>query len=222
MATIPYSSTVGSLMYVMVCTRSNIAHAIGVVNRFLSNPSRDHWEAVKWILRYLKGSSRMYLCFGEPKPILEGYIDADMVGDLDGRKSSRYLFTFVGAVVSWQLKLQKFVALSTTEAEYVAMTEAGKEMLWLKRFLQQLVMKQNKSIIHYDSQSALDLSKNAMYHSYTKHIDIRYHWLHQVIEKQQFKLEKIHTDKNPTHMMTKVVTHEKFQLCTELTGMDSR
>jgi hypothetical protein len=118
--------------------------------------------------------------------------------------------------------LQKCVALSTTEAEYIAMAEAGKEMLWLKRFLQQLGMKQERYVIHCDSQSALDLSKNAMYHSRTKHIDVIYHWFRQAAEEQQFKLEKICTDKNLADMMTKVVMHEKLQLCAELIGMDCR
>jgi hypothetical protein len=208
-------------MYAMVCTRPDIAHAVGMVSRFLSNPGKDHWEAVKWILRYLKGSSSKCLSFGGAESTLEGYTDADMAGDLDSRKStSGILFTFAGGAVSWQSKLQKCVALSTTEAEYVAMTEAGKEMLWLKRFLQELGMKQEKYVIHCDSQSALDLSKNAMYHSRTKHNDVRYHWLRQEVEEQHFKLEKIHTDKNPADMMTKVVTREKLQLCAKLISMN--
>lgn len=223
MVAIPYSSAVGSLMYAMVCTRPDIAHAVGVVSRFLSNPGKEHWEVVKWILRYLKGSSNKCLCFGGSDSILKGYTDADMAGDLDGRKStSGIVFTFAGGAVSWQSKLQKCVALSTTEAEYIAMAEAGKEMLWLKRFLDQLGMKQERYVIHCDSQSALDLSKNAMYHSRTKHIDVRYHWLRQAAEEQQFMLEKIHTDKNPADMLTKVVAREKLQLCAELIGMDRR
>ena len=118
----------------------------------------------------------MCLCFGSVEPILEGFTDADMVGDLDGRKStSGFLFTFVGGAVTWQSKLQKCVALSTTEAEYIAVAEAGKEMLWLMRFLQELGFEQKEYKIHCDSQSALDLSKNSMYHSRTKHIDVRYH-----------------------------------------------
>ncbi|CAA0841643.1 cysteine-rich RLK (RECEPTOR-like protein kinase) 8 [Striga hermonthica] len=217
MAGVPYSSTVGSLMYSMVCTSPDIAYAVGIVSMYLSNPGKDHWEAVKWILRYLKGSGNKSLCFGRKNPILEGYTDADMAGDLDSRKStSGFVFTFAGGAVSWQSKLQKSVALSTTEAEYIAMTEAGKEMLWLKRFLQQLGMKQERYDIHCDRQSALDLSKNAMYHFRTKHIDVTYHWLRQAMEEQQFMLEKIHTDKNPADMMTKVVTGGKLQLCAEL------
>lgn len=108
MKDVPYASAVGSLMYAMVCTRPDIAHAVGVVSRFLANPGKEHWTAVKWILRYLKGTSKLCLCFGSAKPVLEGYTDADMAGDVDSRKStSGYLFTFAGGAVSWQSKLQK-------------------------------------------------------------------------------------------------------------------
>uniref|UniRef100_A0A2N9J1S8 Integrase catalytic domain-containing protein n=1 Tax=Fagus sylvatica TaxID=28930 RepID=A0A2N9J1S8_FAGSY len=193
MASIPYSSAVGSLMYAMVCTRPDIAHAVGVVSRFMVNPGKEHLGS-----------------------------NADMAGDLDGRKStSGFLFTFAGGAVSWQSKLQKCVALSTTEAEYIAATEAGKEMLWMKRFLQDLGLKQDEYVVHCDSQSALDLSKNSTYHSRTKHIDVRYHWLRQIVDQQLMQLRKIHTDKNPADMLTKVVPKEKLELCAGSAGMNS-
>ena len=94
---VPYSSVIGSLMYAMVCNRPDIAHAVGVVSRFLKNPIKEHWEVVKWILRYLRRSSDECLCFGASNPILKGYIDSDMAGDLDNRKSTtEYLFFFQG------------------------------------------------------------------------------------------------------------------------------
>uniref|UniRef100_A0A3Q7GYL8 Retrovirus-related Pol polyprotein from transposon TNT 1-94-like beta-barrel domain-containing protein n=1 Tax=Solanum lycopersicum TaxID=4081 RepID=A0A3Q7GYL8_SOLLC len=106
MSHIPYSSVVGSLMYAMVCTRPDIAHAVGLVSRYLANPSKVHWEAVKWILRYLRGTSNLSLCFGGGEPILEGFTDADMARDLDNWKStSGYLFKFAGGAISWQSKL---------------------------------------------------------------------------------------------------------------------
>uniref|UniRef100_A0A2N9IN96 Integrase catalytic domain-containing protein n=1 Tax=Fagus sylvatica TaxID=28930 RepID=A0A2N9IN96_FAGSY len=105
----------------------DIAHAVGVVSRFMVNPGKEHWEAVKWIFRYLRGSSKSCLSFGSSKPVLEVYTDADMASDLDGRKStSGFLFTFVGGAVSWQSKLKKCVTLSTTEAEYIVATESRK------------------------------------------------------------------------------------------------
>ena len=152
MKKIPYASAVGSLMYAMVCTRPDIAHAVGVVSRFLSNPGKEHWQAVKWILRYLNGTSRVCLCFGSGQPVLDGYTDADMAGDLDSRKStSGYMMTFAGGAVSWQSRLQKCVALSTTEAEYIAVVEASKELLWMKKFLQELGINQEKFVLFCDS-----------------------------------------------------------------------
>ena len=139
---------------------------------------------MKWIFRYLRGSSKLCLTFGDSKPVLEGYVDADWAGDLNGRKSiSGYLFTFAGGAVSWQSRLQKCVALSTIEAEYIAANEAGKEMLSLKQFLQELGLKQDGYVVNCDSQNTIDLSKNSVYHSHSKHIEVRYNWLRLVIEQ---------------------------------------
>ena len=145
-----------------------------------------------------------------------------MAGDFNGRKStSRYLFTFVGGAVSWQSRLQKCVALSTTETEYIAANEVSKEMLWMKLFFQELGLMKDKHVVHCDSQSAIDLSKNATFHSHSKHIEVRYHWIRLVIEKRLMQLRKIHTEKNPVDMLTKVVTNEKLDLCAKITGMNS-
>ena len=93
-------------MYAMVCTRPDISHAVGVVSRFLANPGKAFWEAVEWIFRYLKGTSKVCLSFGGSEPSLKGYIDSAMARDLDCRKStSGYQFTFVEGAISWQSKL---------------------------------------------------------------------------------------------------------------------
>ena len=116
-------------MYAMVCTRRDIAYAVGVVSGFMSNPGEAHWAVVKWILRYLRDTSKLFLCFGNGDPVLQGYADADYAGDRDSRKStSGYLVTFAGGVVSWQSKLQKCISLSTTEAEYRVAAEACTEV----------------------------------------------------------------------------------------------
>ena len=136
MSKVPYASTIGSLMYAMVCTRPNIAHAVEVVSRYMSRPGKQHQEIVKWILRYLKGSIDTCLCFTSASLKLQGYVDVDLAGDIDSRKSSTgFVFTLGGATISWASNLQKIIVLSTTEAEYVAATEAGKEMIWLHGFL---------------------------------------------------------------------------------------
>jgi hypothetical protein len=217
---VPYSSAVGSLMYAMVCIRADITHAVGVVSRFLANPGKEHWNAVKWILRYLRGTSKMSLCFGSREPELIGYTDADMAGDIDSRKStSGFLITFSGGAVSWQSKLQKCVALSTTEAEFIATTEACKEMLWMKQFLHELGQEQQKYVVHCDSQSAIHLSKNSSFHSRSKHIDVRYHWIRDMLDSKQLQLEKIHTDDNCSDMMTKSLPKDKYEFCRRAAGL---
>jgi len=101
MSKVPYSSTVGSLMYAMVCTRKNIAHAMGVVRRYMNNLSKEHWQAMKWILKYLRGTNTKALCFVGSNTILQGYVDSDMAGDIDNtRRTTGYVFTIGGTTVS--------------------------------------------------------------------------------------------------------------------------
>ena len=222
MAKVPYASAVGSLMYAMVCTRPDIAHAVGVVSRFMSNPGREHWEAVKWLLRYLKGTSKIALCYNKKDVILEGFSDADLGGCLDTRKSTTgYIFTLGGTAVSWMSRLQKSVALSTTEAEYMAISEASKEMIWLKNSLEELGKKQADSALYSDSQSAIHLAKNPVFHARTKHIQLRYHFTRELISNGTLSLKKILGSRNPADMLTKVVTSEKLKLCIASTGLQN-
>ena len=215
MAKVSYSSAVTSLIYVMLCTRPDIAHAVGVVIKFLENLGKEHQEVVKWILRYLRGITKDCLS------ILKGYTHADIAGDLYNRKSTtRYLFTFLGAI-SWQSKLQKCVALSTTEEECIAATEAGKQMVWMKRFLPELGLHQKEYLIDCDIQNAIDLGRNTMYHARTKHIDVRYHWIRKKIQDGSMQVMKIPTSENHSNMLTKVVSRDKFELCKEHVGMHS-
>ena len=90
-----YASVVGSLMYAMVYTRLDIAHAVGFVSRYMNNPGKEHWMAMKWILKYLRGTTNQELCFGGSNISLQGYVDANMVGDRDNRRSNIGLETFM-------------------------------------------------------------------------------------------------------------------------------
>ena len=130
MSKVTYASAIGNLMYTMVCTRLDIAHVVGVVSRFMSRPRKQHWEVVKWILRYLKGSSDTCLYFTGAILKLQGYVDADLLGDIDSRKSTTgFIFTLGGTAISWASNLQKIITLSTIEAKYVIAIEARKEII---------------------------------------------------------------------------------------------
>jgi hypothetical protein len=126
----------------------------------------------------LRGTATHALCFGGSDTFLQGYVDSDMAGDKDSRRSTtRYVFTIGGTLVSWILKLQKVVALSTTEVEYVVATEDSKEMIWLQRFMEELGKKHENSRLYCDSESAIHLAKNSAFHLKTKHIKLRYHFI---------------------------------------------
>ena len=136
-----------------------------------------------------------------------------MAGDRDNMRSTTgYVFTVEGTTISWVSKIQSVVALSTTEVEYVAATEASKEMIWLQRFMGELGKEHDKGTLYSDSQSAIHLAKNSAFHSKTKHIQLKYHFIRSVLEDGQLKLEKIHTSQNPADMLTKVVTREKLRI----------
>ncbi|KAE8664067.1 hypothetical protein F3Y22_tig00112857pilonHSYRG00227 [Hibiscus syriacus] len=130
MVKVMYASAIGSLIYDMVCTRPDIAQAVGAVSRYMNNPGKVHWKAVKWILRYLRGTTNKALCFKGGDTTLTGYVDADLAENVNIRMSTTgYVYTLGGTAVSWVSQLHKIVSLSTTEAEYVAVIEASKEMV---------------------------------------------------------------------------------------------
>ncbi|KAH9651791.1 hypothetical protein KPL70_026888 [Citrus sinensis] len=189
----------------------DIAQAVGAVSRYMANPGGEHWIAVKRILRYIRGTSDVALCYGESEFTVRGYVDSDFARDLDKRKSTTgYVFTLAGAAVSWVSKLQTVVALSTTEAEYMAATQACKEAIWIQRLLEELGHGQEKISVFCDSQSALHFARNPAFHSRTKHIGVQYHFVREVVEDGSVDLQKIHTKENLADVLTKPINTDKF------------
>ncbi|XP_062080405.1 secreted RxLR effector protein 161-like [Humulus lupulus] len=222
MEKIPYAEAIGSVMYSMISTRPDIAYAVSVLSRYMENPGEEHWKGVKWLLRYLKETSNLGLKFDKTglKTHLEGYVDADYASNRDTRKSiTSYCFQLNGCCISWKVQLQQVVALSTTEAEFMATTEIFKEAVWLKGILNEIKMLSGKVIVYSDSQSSIHLSRNPVYHERSKHIDIRLFWIRNKIEEGEVNLEKIPSEDNPADAGTKVLTVSKFQHCLDLLNM---
>ncbi|KAH9650921.1 hypothetical protein KPL70_026553 [Citrus sinensis] len=191
--------------------RPDIIQAVGVVSRYMANPDGEHWIVVKRILRYIRGTSDVALCYGGSEFSVKGYVDLDFAGDLDKMKSTTgYVFTLAGAAVSWVSKLQTVVALSTTEAKYMVATQACKEAIWIQRLLEELGHKQQKIPVFCDSQSALHIARNLAFHSKTKHIGVQYHFVREVVEDRSVDLQKIHTKENLTDVLTKSINADKF------------
>ena len=194
MSQLLYASVMGSLMFAMICTRQNIVQAVGAISQYMADPGREHWEVVKGILRYIKGTTNVALCYGGSDFTIKGYVDLDFAGDLDKRKSTLgYVFTLAGGAVSWVSKLQMVVALSTAEPKYMAATQACKEAVLIQRILEEIGHKQEKIFLFCDNQSVLHIARNPTFHSRTKHIGVQYHFVGELVDKGTVDMQKIHT-----------------------------
>ena len=134
-----YAQAIGSLMYVMNCTRPDIAYVVSKLSRYTSNPSSDHWKTIGRVLRYLKYTQNYGLHYSKYPAVLEEYCDANWISDTkDSKSTSGYLFTLGGGAVSWKSSKQMCIARSTMESEFVALDKAGEEAEWLRHFLEDI------------------------------------------------------------------------------------
>ena len=214
-STIPYREAVGCLMYAMVLTRLDIAFAVSRVAKFTSTPRQSHWTAVKRIFRYLSGTQHMGLSYyGFTSDLtLRGYCDADYAGDHDDRKSRTcYMFILANGAIAWCSKWQGCTADSTTEAEFVALTESVKEAIWLRRLLHSLGFPSTQPTqIFSDNQGAIQLVKNPRYHKRTKHIETKYYLIREKYDQQQIVVSYINTKQQLADILTKALTCDTFQ-----------
>ena len=218
-----FQQAIGCLTYASISTRPDIAAAVGALSQFMSKPSEEHWVGVKRILRYLKGTLNHGLCFRSDTDTLSGYSDADWAGDLDTRRStSGYLFMIGGATVSWSSKKQATVAKSTTEAEYVALSFAAQEAIWLRRLMADIGFGDvNPTVILEDNNGAIDLSKNPKHHNRTKHIDIAYHFTRERVESKELSIQYCHTSDMVADAFTKGIGRVQFEKLRDMMGVES-
>jgi len=213
----PYREAVGSLMYAAVATRPDISHAVSALSRFLDNPGSTHWEAVKRVFRYLAGTRNHTLTYGGERHDLIGYTDADGAMEEHRHAVSGYAFLIDGGAVSWYSRKQELVTLSTAEAEYVAATHAAKEAIWLRRLILELFpLPTSPTILFCDNQAAIKLASDDNYHARTKHIDIRYHFIRQVVADGTVSLVYCPTDDMAADFLTKSLPKWKVSMhaCT--------
>ena len=218
-----FQKEIGSLLYLTTATRPDLAYSVGNCARYMSNPSIEHFNALNKIWRYLAKTARYSLIYqSDQKPLLKGYCDADWGGDYDTRKSTTgYIFLFGNTAISWSSKLQKTVALSSCEAEYMALKEAIKEEEALQTLFKQI--KPLKELysrdIYTDSRSAIELAKNPIFHARSKHIDIQYHYVREANQKGIIKLNYIPTEKQLADGFTKPLDNSKWLNSLTLIGI---
>lgn len=223
MAMIPYQEAVGSILYLAQCTRPDIAYAVNNVSRFNQNPGKAHWTAVKRIFRYLKGTIDKKLVYTHKRDSnVYGYSDADFASDVDERRScTGFVFVLQGAAISWNSKRQPTVAISTTEAEYMALSCGTQEAIYLKQFENEFgIGNVDQPITLFcDNMSAIHLASNDVYHSRTKHIDVKHHFVRQSVSNCLIEVKSIGTDKMAADNLTKSVPNDKHNFCNKAIGL---
>jgi hypothetical protein len=223
MRTVPYLSAVGSLNYLSTMTRPDIAYVVGYFGRFSSNPGPRHWAAVKHLFRYLKGSMDYKLTYSgkDTSVVFDTYCDASHGDCLDsGRSTGGYVTVMGGGAIGWSSKLQPIVALSSTEAEYMAATEAAKEVLWMRNILHEFGFPQHgASPLHIDNQSAISVSKNPEHFGRMKHLDLRFFWLRDVVEEGTIAPVHIPGTEQPADALTKALPLPQIRLARQRMGL---
>lgn len=221
MSQVPYQELVGSLLYIAQGSRPDITWTVNNLSKFNKNPGQSHWMAAKRVLRYLKGTlSAKLKFFRDVNSNFIGFCDSDYAGDLDDRHScSGYVFLMQGGSISWCSSKQQTVALSTTEAEYMALSSTVQEALWLRQFFQEFGAGDDGTTINIDSQSALDLALVNGYRKRTKHIDVRHHFLREHVTSKTIVLRHVGTNDMVADILTKPLFTERHLVCAKGLGM---
>ena len=232
-----YQRVIGLLMHLMVYTRPDIAFALSKLSQFMSYPAEHHAQGAKALLRYVRSTADMKVTYGAQAATLVGFSDADYAADKTDRKSTLgQVFMFAGGPISWASRKQKSVATSTTEAEYMALSECSRQAIWLAQLLKELGHPEhiNESLqvdlrslktgqtcveLRGDNMGSIKLVKNAQVGERSKHIDVAYHYIRELQKKKRVNVTYTPTDRMTADGLTKPLERIKFALFLELLGM---
>jgi len=218
-----YREMIGSLMYLAVMTRPDITFPISILSRYLESASITHLKAASRVFRYLSGTRGLVLKLGGEKPLVHGYSDADWASQPDRHSMSGFVYFLGMGAVSWSSKRQPIITLSSTESEYVALTHASKDIIWIHKLLTELspiLPFSVPTLLKCDNQGAIRLSKDSTFHGRTKHIEVHYHFVRQTIKRGHIKLEYCRTDNMVADIFTKALACNKLRKFRDLLGLN--
>jgi hypothetical protein len=214
-----YRALVGCLTYAAVITRPDICVAVNLFSQFQNNPTEMHWKGLKRILRYIKGTLNYCLVYEFDNNPLIGYADSDFASDVNTKKStSGWLYKVFGATVNWTTRKQRAIALSTTEAEFVALSTAATEGVWLQRLLNELGIKCDTFKMFEDNKSCIQTTQN-IGSKRLKHVDVRYNYVKELVNEGKIKVEHIRTEDQIADVLTKCLSGNQFYKLRELLGV---
>ncbi|XP_039128856.1 uncharacterized mitochondrial protein AtMg00810-like [Dioscorea cayenensis subsp. rotundata] len=217
-----YRKIIGYLRY-LLHTWPDLSYAVGMASRYMERPTVIHHKVVKQILRYLRGTIHFGLVYmkGHQEVSISGFSDSDLAGDQDGRRSTTGMaFYFNGNLISWNSQKQKTVALSSCEAEFMAATAAACQALWLRNLVGELTRTDLKPVILFvDNKSAIALMKNPVFHGRSKHIETRFHFIRECVERGQIVVEFVNTGEQRADALTKALSVVKLAAMRQLLGV---
>lgn len=217
-----FKSMVGGLRY-LVHTRPDIAYSVGIISRFMERPTVLHQNAAKRILRYVQGTLQFGLVYTKDSGnhVLTGYADNDLAGSWDDRKSTGGMCFYLNdSLITWVSQKQRCVALSSCEAEFMAATAAACQAIWIRNVLNQITDEEIGPVVLFvDNKSAIDLAKNPVFHGRRKHINIRYHFIRECVDRGEIILKHISGEFQRADILTKAMTTLKFEKMRSLLGI---
>jgi len=220
MRNVPYAEGIGHVLWPVMVSRPDALCAVGILAQFVQSPGKAHWDALMRVMAYLNTTKDYWLTFGHGANQLEGYSDSDWGSQSHRHSISGYVFRMGDGAVTWSSKKQSIVALSSTEAEYVAQTHAVKELLWLRTIIGELSSPfENPTTLHCDNQGAIVFVKDNKFHARTKHIDIRYHFIREAVEDNKVEIQYIPTNDNVADIFTKPLGKAKFDCFVGILGL---
>ena len=217
-----FQQVIGSLLYIMLGTRPDIAFAVTKLAQFAANPSKEHLDKARYVVRYLAGTADYALVFdGASNKGLIAYTDSDYAADLIKRRSTTgYHFKLANGIISWQSRAQKTIALSATEAEYMALSDCSRQAVWIQNIFSELGLPKRPTQICADNEGGIFIASNPVQERRTKHIDVRYHYVRDCIEQKRIEVVWVPTDDNSADMFTKNLGHVKFEKFRSMLGLE--
>ncbi|KAL0847150.1 hypothetical protein Bca101_020396 [Brassica carinata] len=206
-----YRAMIGSLLY-LTESRPDLCLSVGICARYQTSPKESHMNAVKRVIKYVKGTLDLGLHYSfETNVNLAGYCDADWAGCVDDRRSTSGGCFFLGNnMISWHSKKQNCVSLSTAEAEYISLGSCCTQLLWMRQMLVDYGITSDSMIVHYDNMSAINLTKNPVQHSRTKHVDLRHHFVRELVELKLVVIEHVSSENQLADIFTKPLDFNTF------------
>lgn len=221
--TVPYQRLIGSLMYLAVLTRPDLSYPLSYLSQFNNGYDETHFNYAKRVLKYLKKTKHYCLTYNKENVELTGFVDADWASDsLDRKSYTGFCFVMNGSVISWQSRKQKTVSLSSTEAEYVALSEASREAVYLRNLMYEITGRQCAIKLKCDNQSALKLATSHQAHSRSKHIDVRFHYVRDAVKNKLIDIEYISTQEMPADLLTKGLLSTKHYKFMHILGIKAK